>query len=114
MLISDDSDLEPAIAWIHKKFPKLPITIYIPKLPGDFDVRRYDFYKGIGVNCESLPTNRLATFQFPTSVKLETAKLYNVPKNGRSLLPDFKLGHYPCGSGKPINDRSTDHLASWP
>ncbi len=80
VLVSDDSDLEPAIAWIHKKYPNLPITVYIPKLPENFDVRRYDFYKGIGVICDILPIKRLRTFQFPTAVKIATAKFVQRPE----------------------------------
>lgn len=80
VLVSDDSDLEPAIAWIHKKYSKLPITVYIPKLPEDFDVRRYDFYRGIGVTCSLLPIKRLSAFQFATAIKIATAKFVQRPE----------------------------------
>lgn len=71
VLVSGDSDLEPAVQWVHRRKPELPITVYLPKLPTtDPAERRNDFYKSIGVDCYMLPILRLPTFQFGLTVKV--------------------------------------------
>ena len=70
VLVSGDSDLEPAVAWVNRKFSKIPITVYIPALPSLVDIRRADFYKGIGVTCIPLPTGRISASQFDRTIKI--------------------------------------------
>ncbi len=83
VLVSGDSDLEPAVAWVHRRDPKIKMTVYIPKLPDmreDNDqLRRNDFYKSIGVDCRALPVNRMTAFQFPVAVKVGTGKFIQRP-----------------------------------
>jgi 6-hydroxy-3-succinoylpyridine 3-monooxygenase len=80
VLVSGDSDLEPAVAWVHKRDPDIKMTVYIPKLQDDPDLRRNDFYKSIGVECGPLPTDRLGSCQFKTAVKVETGKFVQRPE----------------------------------
>lgn len=44
VLVSGDSDLEPAVEWIRKRHPAIRITVYIPQDPGDSKQRRNDTY----------------------------------------------------------------------
>ena len=70
ILISSDSDLEPAVAWVHRVFPEIEIIVYLPNLPGDPNPRRNDYYGGIGVPCGDLPCGRIPDSQFRTAVRL--------------------------------------------
>jgi 6-hydroxy-3-succinoylpyridine 3-monooxygenase len=91
VLVSGDSDLEPAVAWIHQRDPEIKITVYIPKLPDKHDdpseKRRNDFYKSIGVDCRLLPINRLRTFQFDTAVKVAKGQFVQRPEEWELLVP---------------------------
>lgn len=70
VLVSGDSDLEPAVEWIRKHMPAIKITVYIPVLPDEASMRRNDFYKSIGVTCRNLPLKELSLFQLPDPVML--------------------------------------------
>jgi hypothetical protein len=80
ILVSSDSDLEPAIAWIHRYYPKVEIMVYLPNLPDDPDPRRNDFYRSIGVECTDLPCGRIPDCQFQTIVKIESLKFVKEPE----------------------------------
>jgi hypothetical protein len=79
VLVSGDSDLESAIAWIHRHDPSLKITVYIPRLKDERDKRRIDFYSSIGVSWRPLPLERIKTCQFSTSVKIAKGKFVTRP-----------------------------------
>ena len=84
--VSGDSDLEPAVAWVHQRKPELPITVYLPKMPSaDPRERRNDFYRGIGVDCQVLPTLRLGAFQFSTAVKVSEKEWVQRPEEWEAL-----------------------------
>ena len=55
VLVSGDSDQEPAIHWITKNCPQKHVTVYIPVSPQEQNKRRVDFYNSIGVLCRPLP-----------------------------------------------------------
>jgi hypothetical protein len=80
ILISSDSDLEPAIAWIHRSYPKVDIMVYLPNLPDETDKRRNDFYRSIGVSCMDLPCGRIPDSQFRVAVKIDTGKFVQRPE----------------------------------
>ena len=48
IVVSGDSDLEPAVEWVRKNRPTIKITVYIPCIDGEQHKRRNDFYPGIG------------------------------------------------------------------
>lgn len=70
VLVSGDSDMEPAVAWIRRHDPRVKITVYIPVLPGEANTRRNDFYHSIGVTCRNLPLAEMPAHQFPQTVEL--------------------------------------------
>lgn len=70
VLVSGDSDQEPAIHWIQERFPKVRLAVYIPVLPEEKDERRNDFYPSIRVDCSPLPLDGLLAHQFNRTVKI--------------------------------------------
>lgn len=80
VLVSGDSDQEPAIQWIHTRFPRVNLTVYVPVLENERASRRNDFYRSIGVPCYPLPLDGIRAHQFPTAVKLATAKFVQRPE----------------------------------
>jgi hypothetical protein len=69
VLVSGDSDQEPAIHWIHNRFQDIALAVYIPVLEQERDSRRNDFYYSIGVPCNPLPLDGLAAHQLPAVIK---------------------------------------------
>ena len=68
VLVSGDSDQEPAVAWIRNRFPKIKITVYIPALPEDAGTRQNHFYGQVGATCRLLPLDYMGKHQFPNPV----------------------------------------------
>ena len=79
VLISGDSDLEPAVEWIRKRYPKIKITVYIPQDPSDPMQRRNDTYRNLGVDAKPLPTADIRRFQFPKKVDLGSGRSVERP-----------------------------------
>lgn len=79
--ISGDSDLQPPIEWITKRFPNIQITVYVPCLPRDRRDRRTDYYitKGLRVNCDFLPMAGIAQHQLPNLVKVAKGEFAHRP-----------------------------------
>lgn len=83
ILISGDSDLEPAVAWIRTRYPAIKITVYIPQSPGDTTPRRNDTYRSMGVDAKPLPTGEIHRFQFPNTVELGSGRRVERPREWR-------------------------------
>ncbi len=83
VLVSGDSDLEPAVAWVRRNHPRIKFTVYIPVLPADARVRRNDFYRSIGVTCRDLPLAEIPHYQFPDAVTLASGKTVERPDRWR-------------------------------
>ena len=83
VLVSGDSDLEPAVEWIRKRHPEIKITVYIPQDPGNPKQRRNDTYRGMGVDAKPLPTADMLRFQFPRSVDLGSGRKVERPNEWR-------------------------------
>jgi ribosomal protein L32 len=79
VLVSGDSDLEPAVEWIRKRYPRIKITVYIPQDPGDPKQRRNDTYRNMGVDAKPLPTADIRRFQFPKKVDLGSGRSVERP-----------------------------------
>jgi uncharacterized LabA/DUF88 family protein len=80
VLVSGDSDLEPAVAWIRTRYPAIKITVYIPQNGGSSKARRNDTYRNMGVDAKSLPTADLERFQFLDVVDLGSGRKVERPK----------------------------------
>lgn len=79
ILISGDSDLEPAVEWIRKRHNGIKITVYIPQDPSDRRQRRNDTYRNMGVDARPLPITELSRFQFPRIVDLGSGRKVERP-----------------------------------
>jgi 6-hydroxy-3-succinoylpyridine 3-monooxygenase len=83
ILVSGDSDLEPAVEWIRKRYPAIKVTVYIPQDGGDSKQRRNDTYSRMGVDAKPLPTADLHRFQFPNKVDLGSGRTVERPNEWR-------------------------------
>lgn len=83
VLVSGDSDLEPAVEWIRKRHPGIKITVYIPQDPGDPKQRRNDTYRSMGVDAKPLPTTDIHRLQFPHKVDLGSGRSVERPNEWR-------------------------------
>ncbi|MCE0484156.1 MAG: NYN domain-containing protein [Methylacidiphilales bacterium] len=70
ILVSGDSDLQPAIAWLKKNYPKLGLIVFIPSLPEEEKYRRASYYATIGVASMVLPLNTMGNHILPDPVVL--------------------------------------------
>lgn len=70
--VSGDSDLQPPIAWIKRRYPDKRILVYIPVLPAEQPKRRLDYYPSIKVECNFLPLNDLSACQLPNQLQLKS------------------------------------------
>ena len=76
-IVSGDSDVQPAVEWIGHNQPKIKITVYVPVLPQEQQVRRTDYYrtKGLAVECKFLPLGGIKDHQLKPVVKLANGHL---------------------------------------
>lgn len=74
VILSGDSDLEPAVKWVRENYPDIKITVYIPSLSDEQKKRRNDFYPKIGVACKFLPLAEIPMRQFPNCIRLPDGK----------------------------------------
>ena len=79
VLVSGDSDLEPAVEWIRKRHPEIKITVYIPQNPDDPKQRRNDTYQKMGVDAKALPTTDIRRFLFPRKLDLGSGRSVERP-----------------------------------
>lgn len=80
ILVSGDSDMEPAVQWIRKRYPAVKIIVYIPMLPGEEKTRRNDNYLSMGVACKPLPLTDIDKFRLPHVVVLPNGQTVEQPK----------------------------------
>jgi hypothetical protein len=88
VLVSGDSDIEPAVEWIRKQRPSLKLTVYIPVLPAEAGQRRNDFYRSIHVTCRDLPVQELAQHQLPAQVHLPDGQMVERPREWIATKPN--------------------------
>ena len=80
VLVSADSDLEPAVDWVRTRFPAIKVTVYLPQEPGTSKMRRNDTYRNMGVDAKPLPLAQIGCFQFPDAVDLGSGRFVERPK----------------------------------
>jgi uncharacterized LabA/DUF88 family protein len=66
VLMSGDSDLQPAVEWIVKNKPKIKITVYVPSLVKEESERWSDYYFRLRVSCKFIPLDHVLKHQLPT------------------------------------------------
>ncbi len=71
-IVSGDSDVQPAVQWVRRRYPDKRVTVYIPALPHEQNQRRLDYYRSIGVACHFLPLSGIDAMQLPDHVKLSS------------------------------------------
>lgn len=79
IIVSGDSDLEPAVEWVRKNHHEIKITVYIPSLPEEEKQRRNDFYGTIGVPCRFLPLSEIVRHQMPNRIVLAAGHTVEKP-----------------------------------
>jgi len=79
VIVSGDSDLEPAVEWIRHNHPKIKVNVYIPVLEQERQIRRNDNYHRIGVPCRDLPLTDIPRHLLPSSVTLPDGKTIQRP-----------------------------------
>ncbi len=68
VIVSGDSDLEPAVEWVRRKYPQIKITVYIPVLEDERRERRNDNYHRMGATCKPLPLVDIPRHVLPATV----------------------------------------------
>jgi uncharacterized LabA/DUF88 family protein len=70
VIVSADSDLEPAVEWVRKHHPSIKVSVYIPALPEELNRRRNDNYQRMQVPCRLLPLADIPRHLLPATVTL--------------------------------------------
>jgi len=70
VIVSGDSDLEPAVEWVRRNHPQIKITVYIPVLEDERHLRRNDNYHRMGVTCKPLPLADIPRHVLPAAVRV--------------------------------------------
>jgi len=70
VVVSGDSDLEPAVEWVRRNHPQIKITVYIPVLGDEDRQRRSDNYYRMGVTCKPLPLADIPRHLLPDDVTI--------------------------------------------
>lgn len=80
IVVSGDSDIQPAIAWVKENYPGVHLHVYIPSLPAERKMRYSNYYGTIGVKCSFLPLERIGRHQLPAAVLSESGSVIERPK----------------------------------
>ena len=79
VIVSADSDLEPAVEWVRKNYPAIKITVYLPTLPDEASQRRNDNYSRLQVICRPLPLTDVPRHLLPLKVTLPDGSIVERP-----------------------------------
>ncbi|HWY29749.1 MAG TPA: NYN domain-containing protein [Candidatus Acidoferrum sp.] len=80
VLVSGDADLQPAVEWIVKNYPKIKVTVYVPSIEHQESERRSDFYRRIWVQCKFLPIDKMFKHQLPAKFITRDGKTIERPE----------------------------------
>jgi uncharacterized LabA/DUF88 family protein len=80
VVVSGDSDIQPAIEWVVKNFPKIKITVYVPSSEQQESERRSDYYRRLGVVCRFLPLDKVLKHQLPKKMWLKNGETVERPE----------------------------------
>ena len=79
VIVSADSDLEPAVEWVRKNYPAIKITVYLPTLPDEASQRRNDNYSRLQVICRPLPLTDVPRHLLPLKLTLPDGSIVERP-----------------------------------
>lgn len=79
VLISGDSDLEPAVKWVRDNHKEKKVAVYIPALSSEQSKRKNHFYTTIGVPCKFLPLDSLEVHQMEHEIPVGNGKVISRP-----------------------------------
>ena len=79
VIVSGDSDLEPAVEWVRRNYPQIKITVYIPVLEDEREERRNHNYHRMGVTCKPLPLADIPRHVFPATVRVNESETITRP-----------------------------------
>ena len=79
VIVSGDSDLEPAVEWVRRNYPHVKTTVYIPVLEDERQQRRNDNYHRMGVTCKPLPLADIPRHLFPATVQVNESETITRP-----------------------------------
>ena len=76
IVVSGDSDIQPAVEWVAKNKPAIKLTVFVPLLPNEYDQRRVDYYntQKLPVDCAFLNLKAIQENQLPDYVMLGGGK----------------------------------------
>ncbi len=76
IVVSGDSDIQPAVEWVAKNKPAIKLTVFVPLLPNEYDQRRVDYYntQKLPVDCAFLNLRGMKENQLPNFVMLGGGK----------------------------------------
>lgn len=74
VIVSGDSDLEPAVEWVRRNHPAIKVTVYIPVLASEQHQRQNHNYHRMGVTCKPLPLGSIPHHILPSSVTLKNGE----------------------------------------
>lgn len=83
IIVSGDSDLEPAVEWVRRNHPAIKVGVYIPALEEGRQRRRNDNYQRMQVNCRLLPLGEIARHVLPATVALQDGSTVERPTEWR-------------------------------
>ena len=77
IIVTGDSDLQPAVEWIARNRPAIKLSVYIPALPAEQSMRRIDYYttQKLPVDCNFLPLDQIKDHQLKDSIRLPGAEV---------------------------------------
>lgn len=68
ILVTGDSDLQPAVRWIRSNRKEKRLHVYVPSIAEQQSSRRLDFYGRIGVPCGFLPLDGIERHLLPNTI----------------------------------------------
>jgi hypothetical protein len=77
IVVTGDSDVQPAVEWVARNKPEITITVYVPLLPAEQKTRRIDYYttQKLKVECKFLPLGGIKDHQFKDHIRLPGAEV---------------------------------------
>lgn len=70
ILVSGDSDLEPAVEYICRQRPKVKVFVYVPQNPNSPHRRNNRHYSSIGATVKQLPLTTISNHALPDPIVL--------------------------------------------